>query len=72
MGLSELMAVVVSVIESPVVAATLLGDAWATAGAAAWGVAAVIVLRLMNAVNARARTAAQNTIFHRICMKPHL
>jgi hypothetical protein len=72
MGLSELIAVVVSGIESPVVAPTLLGDPWATAGAAACGVAAVVVLRLMNAVNAMAKMAVQNTIFHRIRMKPHL
>jgi hypothetical protein len=70
--LSELIAVVVSGIETPVVAPTLLGDAWAPAGAAASGMAAVIVLRLMNAVNASAKMAVQNTIFHRICMKPHL
>jgi hypothetical protein len=70
--LSELMARVVSGIETPPAARALwfvAGGGVFTAGAASWGGAALDVFRLTSAVIASATAAMQKTIFHRACMK---
>jgi hypothetical protein len=68
MGLSELMARVVSGIETPEGEAFLALLA-AGAGAGASGAAAVAAFRVITAVMLRAKPAIATTIFHRMFMK---
>jgi hypothetical protein len=72
MGLSELIASVVSGIEIPEDGdslALLAAGGALTLGTAACGAAAVAVFRFMSAVHPSASTATKKTIFQRICMK---